>query len=293
LDEGPQSSARRTGREPRLAGGAGASAEGWPGGAQDGSPEGGTPGTSSRPPDVGRPASREPAGRQRGHSWWPPLASGPGTPDCQAALTAGRTGLTGAEGGTPRGGRLALWGRGGWRGGGVVACQPERQRVPQAPMDRGATAHSRGRCGTLGATHAVESAACTRAKATSGFANAGPGRLGSESTPGHDRWSADGGGQRAAVDIAAQVVPDLLRALHHRFAGDDSPLGPDPRGQDQLRACLAYQSEQQAAKLRREGLDGDEGGRARRTAAARPHPRAAGRPPPLAEPCPHAVRGRP
>ena len=72
-----------------------------------------------------------------------------------------------------------------------------------------------------------------------------------------------GVGQRDAVDRAAPVVQDVLRALHSRFAVDHPPLGPDHLGHGQVRAFLAHQIETQATTQFREGLDGDEGGRAR------------------------------
>jgi hypothetical protein len=72
-----------------------------------------------------------------------------------------------------------------------------------------------------------------------------------------------GGGQRAPVEIAAQVVPDWLRAWHSRFAGDHPPLGPHHLGHEQVGAVLAHQSAHQATKQVCEGMDGDEGGRAR------------------------------
>jgi len=72
-----------------------------------------------------------------------------------------------------------------------------------------------------------------------------------------------GVGQRDPVDISAQVGQDFLRALHRRFAVDHPPLGPNHLGHDQLRAFLAHQIEKQATQPFREGMDGDEGGRAR------------------------------
>jgi hypothetical protein len=72
-----------------------------------------------------------------------------------------------------------------------------------------------------------------------------------------------GVGQRAPVDISAQVVQDFLRAWHRRLAVDHPLRGPDHLGNDQVRAFLAHQSETQATKQLREGLDGDEVGRAR------------------------------
>jgi hypothetical protein len=72
-----------------------------------------------------------------------------------------------------------------------------------------------------------------------------------------------GVGQRDTVEIAAQVVQDVLRAVHSRFAVDHPPLGPDHLGNAQVRAFLAHQIAKQATTQLREGMDGDEGGRAR------------------------------
>jgi hypothetical protein len=62
-------------------------------------------------------------------------------------------------------------------------------------------------------------------------------------------------GQRDPVDIPAQVLQDLLWALHGRFAVDHPPLGPDRLGQSQIGSFLTHQSEKQSAKELREGMD--------------------------------------
>ena len=69
-------------------------------------------------------------------------------------------------------------------------------------------------------------------------------------------------GQRDPVDIPAQVLQDLLRALHGRFTVDDPPFGPDRLGQGQVGAFLTHQIEKQPAKELREGMDGHQVGRA-------------------------------
>jgi hypothetical protein len=69
-------------------------------------------------------------------------------------------------------------------------------------------------------------------------------------------------GQRHPVDIAAQVVQDLLPAWRGRFTGDDPPFGPDHLGQGQVGTFPTSQIEKQPAQERREGLDGHQGGRA-------------------------------
>jgi hypothetical protein len=69
-------------------------------------------------------------------------------------------------------------------------------------------------------------------------------------------------GQRAPVDLPAQVVQDVLRALHGRLTVDDPPLGPDRLGKGQVGSFLRPQSEKQPAKELREGRDGHQGGRA-------------------------------
>ncbi len=69
-------------------------------------------------------------------------------------------------------------------------------------------------------------------------------------------------GQRAPVDIPAQVRQDLRRAWRGRFTVDDPPCGPDHLGPGQVGAFLAHQIEQQPATERREGRDGPHVGRA-------------------------------
>jgi hypothetical protein len=69
-------------------------------------------------------------------------------------------------------------------------------------------------------------------------------------------------GQRDAVDIPAQVLQDLLRALRGRFTVDDPPFGPDHLGKGQVGAFLTHQIEKQPAKALREGMDGHQVGRA-------------------------------
>jgi len=68
-------------------------------------------------------------------------------------------------------------------------------------------------------------------------------------------------GQRDPVDVPAQVVQDLRRALHARFTVDDPAFGPERRGQGQVGAFLTHESEKQPANERREGMDGHQGGR--------------------------------
>src|SRR5262245_15410879 len=62
--------------------------------------------------------------------------------------------------------------------------------------------------------------------------------------------------QRDTVDIPAQVVQDLLRAVDGGFAGDDSTLSPDRLGEGPVRPFLTHQRPKQPAKEFREGLDG-------------------------------------
>jgi len=62
-------------------------------------------------------------------------------------------------------------------------------------------------------------------------------------------------GQRNPVDIPAQVLQDLLWAVHGRFAVDHPPCGPDRLGQRQIRVFLPHQIAKQSAQERREGLD--------------------------------------
>jgi hypothetical protein len=69
-------------------------------------------------------------------------------------------------------------------------------------------------------------------------------------------------GQRNPVDIAAQVVQDLLPALRGRFTVDDPPFGPDHLGKGQVGTFPTYQIEKQPAKELREGMDGHQVGRA-------------------------------
>jgi hypothetical protein len=69
-------------------------------------------------------------------------------------------------------------------------------------------------------------------------------------------------GERDPVDVPAQVLQDLLRALHGGCAGDDPPLGPDHLGHCQVGPFLAHQISTQPAKELREGVDRNHGGRA-------------------------------
>ena len=55
-------------------------------------------------------------------------------------------------------------------------------------------------------------------------------------------------GQRDPVDVPAEVVQDLLRALDGRFAVDDLPLGPDHLGDRQVGPFLTHPIEQQATQ---------------------------------------------
>jgi len=65
-------------------------------------------------------------------------------------------------------------------------------------------------------------------------------------------------GQRNPVDIPAQVVQDLLRALEGGFAVDDPSFGPDHLGHKQVRPFLTHQVHKQPAKELREGVDGNQ-----------------------------------
>jgi len=67
-------------------------------------------------------------------------------------------------------------------------------------------------------------------------------------------------GQRDPVDVPAEVVQDLLRALDGRFAVDDLPLGPDHLGDRQVGPFLTHQVHTQPAKACREGVDGHQVG---------------------------------
>jgi hypothetical protein len=69
-------------------------------------------------------------------------------------------------------------------------------------------------------------------------------------------------GQCEAVDLPPQVIQDLLSTSHRRFAIDHPAFGPDRCWQRQVGAFLTHQIKEQAAKQRREGLDGHQGGRA-------------------------------
>jgi hypothetical protein len=73
-----------------------------------------------------------------------------------------------------------------------------------------------------------------------------------------------GVGQRDPVDIPAQVIQDLLRALHGRFAVDDPPLDPDRLGNQQVGPFLLHQHPKQTTKELRESMDGYQVGRAGR-----------------------------
>jgi len=69
-------------------------------------------------------------------------------------------------------------------------------------------------------------------------------------------------GQRDAVVRPAQVVQDWPSTSHGRLAVDHPSIGPNRLGKSQVGGSLTPQSEQPSAKPLREGMDGDEGGRA-------------------------------
>jgi hypothetical protein len=71
-------------------------------------------------------------------------------------------------------------------------------------------------------------------------------------------------GQRPPVDISAQVIQDRLWAWHGRLAVDAPPRGPHRRGNQQVGPFLWHQHPKQTTNERREGMDGDQGGRAGR-----------------------------
>ena len=69
-----------------------------------------------------------------------------------------------------------------------------------------------------------------------------------------------GVGQRAPVDIPAQVCQAVLPAVRGRFTGHDPPCGPDHLRKAQVGPFLTHQIEPQPAQARREGMDGHQGG---------------------------------
>jgi len=68
--------------------------------------------------------------------------------------------------------------------------------------------------------------------------------------------------QRDPVDIAAQVVQDLLGALDGGFTVDDPSLGRGRLGKSQIGPFLMHEHLKQPAKELREGVDGYQVGRA-------------------------------
>jgi hypothetical protein len=67
--------------------------------------------------------------------------------------------------------------------------------------------------------------------------------------------------QRDPVDIPAQLIQDMHRALHVWFTVDDPAFGPERLGQGQVGSFLTHESEKQPAKELREGMDGHQVGR--------------------------------
>jgi hypothetical protein len=195
-------------------------------------------------------------------AWGPSLVPREQADHDQPALTAVRTELTGLERGRRAGGRLtlAVWGRAGY--GRVVARQTELELVQERTMA--------GTPEPIIADVVAPLGQHMRQKAphdlVGGQGHGLPAlRLGVP-VAAADVAVRDGENpairQRDPVAILAHVMQDLLRALDGGCAGDDPALGPDRLGDGQVRPWLTPQRPQQPAQELREGLDGDQGGRA-------------------------------
>lgn len=209
-----------------------------------------------------RDRGRGEATGRRWVAWRSPWRPGAGAHHDEQAWAAVRTRLTGAKGGAPAIGRMALpcrgWGR--WRGG--VPRQRELAGV-QAGTREGTPPPLVAALGDALGPAVRQAAADTRLRWEG---HGGPPRGLSVLIAPADRASRDGEqagvGQREALDLPAPGGQDRLRAVDGGVAGDAPPRGPDRLGPGPVRPFLMPQGPTPPAPARRAGLDGDQGGRA-------------------------------
>jgi hypothetical protein len=150
----------------------------------------------------------------------------------------------------------------GRRGGGGVPRQAARELVQEGTMDRTPPPSVPDLVEPLGQHMRQNAPAELRGGQGHGRPTLVLGVLVAAADLPSSDGEAAGVGQRNPVDIAAQVVQDLLPALRGRFTVDDPPVGPDHLGKGQVGTFPTSQIEKQPAQELREGLDGHHGGRA-------------------------------
>ena len=167
----------------------------------------------------------------------------------QQALAAGWTGVTGLEGWPPGIGPLARRCRGGGRWVGRMPRQPALELVQAGARDGTPQPIVPDVGEPLGQPMREKAANELVGRQGHGLPAMVLGILRAETDVAvRDREKA-AIGQRDPVDIAAQVVQDLLRAWDGRFAVDDPPVGPDRRRDGQVGPRLTPQSEQPPARI--------------------------------------------
>jgi len=169
------------------------------------------------------------------------LESGNGTNHDQQPLTAGRTRLAGSDGWAPGVGCLRCWFRSAGRRGGCVPRQAELELVQERTMDGAPEPIIADFVEALGQHMLQKTPDELLGRQGHGLPALVLGVLVTEADLVILDGEQAGVGQRDPMDIPAQVIQDLLRALHGRFAVDDPPLGPDRLGHQQVGPFLPHQ----------------------------------------------------
>jgi hypothetical protein len=189
---------------------------------------------------------------------------GAGAKHDQQAVAAGRTWLTGAQGGAPAIGRRALPGRGCGRRLGCVPRQRALELVQERTMAGTPQPLVPDLVDALG-QYVRQQAAATRLGRER---HRGPTRGLSVRSAKADRAILDGEqpvvGQRAPMDRPAQVGQDRLWTVDGGGAVDAPARGPDGLGSGQVRPFLTSQGPKPPPQELRPGLDGHAVGRAGR-----------------------------